>query len=414
MKVVIFTADSNGGYPVPAVRGGAISTLVEHLVKENEDKQLIDLTIVSLYDREAKEKAEDYPHINFVWIKTPRIVKGIDKLAYFCIRKVFRKKKTLSYISMLELINYIFRASRYLKKNKYDKAVIENNVPMAWIIRLSKYKGDYYYHFHNIPRINAGCKKVFDNAAGFLCVSDYVANRIQKNDNPIGPVALSKTMTLYNCVDTLLFRKIEDEKLLDKERKKLHISGNKKIVVYVGRLSEEKGIDKLLEAIPLVKTQNIKVLIVGSLIYNQSAVDMYQLKLKELAEKSKDKVIFTGYIDQKELPLIYNLADVTVLPSMWDEPAGLTMVEAMACGTPVITTKSGGIPEYVGEYGVVLERDERLVANIAKSVDRVICENLSFTTLAEEGMNRVKKFFSPAMYIQNFANCINETSFGNN
>ena len=49
-----------------------------------------------------------------------------------------------------------------------------------------------------------------------------------------------------------------------------------------------------------------------------------------------------------------------MLPSMWDEPAGLTMVEAMASGVPVITTNSGGIPEYSGGYSVVLERNSEL------------------------------------------------------
>ena len=54
MKIGIFIADSNGGYPVPASRGGAVSTLVEHLVKENNEKQMTDLDIITIYDEKAR------------------------------------------------------------------------------------------------------------------------------------------------------------------------------------------------------------------------------------------------------------------------------------------------------------------------------------------------------------------------
>jgi glycosyltransferase involved in cell wall biosynthesis len=59
---------------------------------------------------------------------------------------------------------------------------------------------------------------------------------------------------------------------------------------------------------------------------------------------------------------------------MWEEPAGLTMIEAMACGIPTITTCSGGIPEYVDDCAIVLERDERLVMNIAAQVDLLLAD----------------------------------------
>lgn len=55
MKVLILTADSNGGYPVPAVKGGAVSTLIEHLAAGNNEKLLCDMEILSLYDLEAEK-----------------------------------------------------------------------------------------------------------------------------------------------------------------------------------------------------------------------------------------------------------------------------------------------------------------------------------------------------------------------
>lgn len=70
--------------------------------------------------------------------------------------------------------------------------------------------------------------------------------------------------------------------------------------------------------------------------------------IRRLAESMKDRILFTGYINNEELPYMYNLANVAVLLSIWDEPAGLTMIEALSCGIPFISTYSGGIPEYIG------------------------------------------------------------------
>ena len=86
MKVAIFIADSNGGYPVPAVKGGAVSTLVEHLVKENNEKQLVEMTIISYYDEKAFEKAREYSNIEFKWIKQPWIVKKLDDISFFIFK----------------------------------------------------------------------------------------------------------------------------------------------------------------------------------------------------------------------------------------------------------------------------------------------------------------------------------------
>ncbi|HIW22047.1 MAG TPA: glycosyltransferase family 4 protein [Candidatus Dorea intestinavium] len=408
-KIVIFTADSNGGYPVPAVKGGAVSTLIEHLVKTNEKKKIVDLTVVSFYDKFAKEKAEkEYPHVKFVWIKPIKVVKIFDKLIYIIITKLFKKNKSISFISLCSLSYFIVKASKYLKNNDIDKVVIENNIPMAWIIKLSKYEKEYYFHFHNVPRVNARCKKIFKNATGYLCVSNYVSRQIQLPENPIGPINREKIKVLYNCVDTTIFRKINDTTLLSKERKKFNIATDEKIVVFVGRLSEEKGITQLLESVSYIKKRNFKVLIVGSLIHNQKVMDTYQQKLYNMSKNLENKICFTGYIDQDELPLIYNIADVAVLPSMWDEPAGLTMVEAMSCGTPVVTTKSGGIPEYVGRFGVTLERDDKLVMNIAYCIKNIFDDNKSsIKKITEEGISHINDMFSTDTYLQKFVNYLN-------
>lgn len=400
MKIAIFIADSNGGYPVPASKGGAVSTLVEHLVSQNNKKNHVKMTIISMYDKKAEEMSRKYNNIEFIWVKSPRIIQLMDKFAYFTIRKLLKKKKTVSYRSLFSLIWYILIAKNVLGNNAYDKVILENNIPLAWIIKLSKYKGEYYYHFHNIPRINAKCKSVFEKCNGYLCVSDFVANEISTSRSPIGPISKDRICTLYNCIDTKLFKnKFLSKQQLEELNKKYSLSTNDRIILFVGRLSEEKGADKILEALPYVNTPNVKLLIVGSLIYDTSIIDDYQMKLIELSKKVADEVVFTGFVNQEDLPALYSVAEIAVLPSMWDEPAGLTMIEAMACGSSVITTASGGIPEYVGTYATVLKKDENLVNNLAKSIDKLLsrspCDN-------NGGVVHINNSFSNELYLENF------------
>ena len=145
MKIAIFIADSNGGYPVPAVKGGAVSTLVEHLVEKNNERQLAEMTVVSYYDKEAVEKLKTF----------------------------FKHQKALSFKNLWSLIYYIFKSASFLKSKEYDNVVLENNIPMAWIIKMAKYEGKYFYHFHNVPRINAKVKSVFEKCTGYLKIKLY-------------------------------------------------------------------------------------------------------------------------------------------------------------------------------------------------------------------------------------------------
>lgn len=402
MKVGIFIADSNGGYPVPASKGGAVSTLVEHLVQGNNEEKLVDMDIVSIYDPKAEQKSKAYPNINFIWIKPSAVVKWLDSVLFFLVRKVFKNMKAVSYKSLFSLLFYIYKSKKILKKGGYDKVVLENNVPLAWVIKLSKYNGDYYYHFHNIPRINAKCKDVFQNCTGILCVSEFVAKQIQRADNPIGPISPEKTRVLYNCIDTDHFSRVNNQNVITTWKKKYDIKENEKVVVFVGRLSAEKGVDKLLEAAIKLNRKDVKVLIVGSLIYNVNIQDEYQQKLHRLAEQLGEQVKFTGYISQTELPIIYSISDITVLPSVWDEPAGLTMIEAMACGTPVITTNAGGIPEYVATSAMLLKKDENLPNNITGAIEYLLANGREYQSYRTRGINRVQSEFTCINYLKCF------------
>jgi D-inositol-3-phosphate glycosyltransferase len=127
-----------------------------------------------------------------------------------------------------------------------------------------------------------------------------------------------------------------------------------KIVLFVGRIEPLKGIDILLEAVAqLEDRQDIRAIIVGG--DGESSQEVQRLRW--LAEELglADKVSFWGSVEHERLPLVYNAADVCVMPSYY-ESFGLVALEAMACGTPVVASRVGGLKSTVkdGETGYLI------------------------------------------------------------
>jgi alpha-maltose-1-phosphate synthase len=131
--------------------------------------------------------------------------------------------------------------------------------------------------------------------------------------------------------------------------KKLGINKDSMRILFVGRLVPEKGIFDTLTAFSMLlkKVENIELLVVGS----GSPTILFQIKQLVANLKISNKVKFLGSIKYSQMPKIHNLADIFCLPSIptktWAEQFGYSMVEAMACGKPVISTLSGSIPEVV-------------------------------------------------------------------
>jgi len=146
------------------------------------------------------------------------------------------------------------------------------------------------------------------------------------------------------------------------------------VILYVGRIEPLKGIEILLRAVKFLEcTSDIRVLIVGGSPGSDAELD----RLKALAVQLDiaDMVTFTGAVRQTELPRYYGAADAFVFPSH-SESFGLAALEAMACGTPVIVSRVGGLKTFVdsGKTGYLVpwhcpeafaQRLETLLANPA-------------------------------------------------
>jgi len=181
------------------------------------------------------------------------------------------------------------------------------------------------------------------------------------------------------------FEVISDEKRLETIRKRYNING--KIILYVGNIEPRKNLIRLIEAFHiLIKKYNVdkKLLLVGSKAWGYKEV--YQ-KIKEL--NLGDKVVCTSYVAEEELPLLYNCADIFAYPSLY-EGFGLPIIEAFACGVPVLTSLSPSLDEVASDFALrVNETDANAIAEglLRLVQDKKLCEDF-----IEKGKKRAKLF----------------------
>lgn len=152
---------------------------------------------------------------------------------------------------------------------------------------------------------------------------------------------------VWNSIDVEKFCPDDDSQLV---RSQLHLAADNPLISYVGRIDQCKGIETLLEAFATVHTQfpNTHLAIVGKPLSSRTS---YLNELKALTEKLAiaPYTHFLGHFDQPQQ--IYQASTVTVLPSIWTEPFGRSLIESMSCGVPAIGSRIGGIPEVLsGEF----------------------------------------------------------------
>jgi D-inositol-3-phosphate glycosyltransferase len=163
--------------------------------------------------------------------------------------------------------------------------------------------------------------------------------------------ASPKTISVIPCgVNLNLFKPI-DKKIA---RRFLGFDGEN-IILFVGRIVPLKGIEKLLMAMPyIIQKQRLKLAVIGGDERSQAEMERLQSLSKSL--KINDSVSFLGLVKQDILPYFYSAANLCVVPSYY-ESFGLVALESLACGTPVVATRVGGMENVIrqGETGYVVE-----------------------------------------------------------
>ena len=140
------------------------------------------------------------------------------------------------------------------------------------------------------------------------------------------------------------------------------------VVLYVGRIMEIKGVLELMQAVTSLEDTRIKLLMMGSANAGKKAFSSYERKVKKFSEQNRDRIVYTGYIDNMQVYQYASIADVQCMPTLVEEAAPLVVLEAMAEGLLLIATKSGGVMEYVDKDTALLVKKENIVENLKKAI----------------------------------------------
>ncbi len=197
-------------------------------------------------------------------------------------------------------------------------------------------------------------------------------------------VAPSKVEVTYLGVDDI-FRPVDDPGVLAKFRAEHQLPD--RFLLYVGTLEPRKNVERLVEAYAQARRdlQLPHKLVLGGAkgwLYDRIFARVHELGLEQ-------DVLFTSYIPYEELPLWYNCADIFIYPSLY-EGFGLPPLEAMSCGTAVITSSVSSLPEVVGEAAIAV--DPLDVNALADAIARVLNDTALRHQLEAEGPRRAARF----------------------
>lgn len=191
-----------------------------------------------------------------------------------------------------------------------------------------------------------------------------------------------KIKVVYPGVDKK-YKLIDKKIILEKIKNRYKLPN--KFILNVGTLEPRKNIESLLRVFSKIKKNlNYYLVIVGIKGWKYKKIFSLINKLK-----IKNKVIFTGYIKETDLPAIYNLASLFVYPSLY-EGFGLPPLEAMACGCPTVISNVSSLPEVCGEAAYYI--NPYTINSISKGIEKALGDKNLRKKMIEDGLKQAKKF----------------------
>lgn len=391
MKIIIVTS---GNLPMPPSRGGAVENLLLSFIEYNEQIKKDELIILSCKDEDAEKWACKYNESRFVYIDTNRQLFKIKK----CLRHALNR------ITGFKVGNaFVNECKRYIVAENPDAIIIEN-MPLFVIPLRSITEKPIYLHLHNdtLNSSSINNKEIVKACTEIWAVSDFIANQVKG----IG-VNKDNVYTLLNGLDANRFKTCDDSRRIKTIREKYKISEKDFVILYTGRIVPNKGVRELIEAfISLKNKNNTKLLIVGSSFFGAKSTDNFITELKDISKERRNDIIFTGYIPYENMGSIYSIADLVVLPSMCNEACGLTVIESLLCEKPLITTKTGGIPQMCeGTESLLLDPNENLTDELINRIDDLI-EKPEKMDVMRESCKAVKQRLSVERYLKELDNLL--------
>lgn len=389
MRIAILTS---GILPVPAILGGAVENLIDFYLEYNEAHHLHDITIYSVSHPKTKNH--------------PALASKVNHYYYVDVNSIWSKiKRKIYYYAHGEEYHHYFieyfleQSIKHIRKQDYDCIVLENRPSYSLKLKeITHAKLVYHLHNEKLTKQTPSYQVMYDAASLVICVSDFISKSVKA----ITPFD-TKCITVHNGIDLNAFA-IKSSHIT---RQDVGLNNQDFVIIYSGRINAEKGIKELTQAMnKLADYPQIKLLVIGSSFFgNTTGNDDFTQKLQESIKDIQDKIQFTGYIPYQKVPSYLKLADLAVVPSMWDEAFGLTVLEAMAAGLPLITTRSGGIPEICEDVACIVNR-ENIIENLSEAIINLYHHPEIRANMSISSITKAQKF-SKEEYATNFFKALN-------
>ena len=282
--------------------------------------------------------------------------------------------------------HFIIKVYKLLKKHKFD--IIHGNGPKGSLplLFLRKHKefittlhdlGPYQTEFSKIPLEKYLFKQVAKKAKFITTCSESIKREINQY-LPI--VNMNKIFNLYSAIETR-FKPHPEE--ASKLKARMGITGP--IILYVGRIASYKGVDDIISAYKLAKKliPDLNLIIGGK-------PDFFMKKFYEEWKHKYDDIYFLGFISDNELPIYYSMADIFVNYSNAGEGFGLTLIEAIACGTPVICSSLSAFREVLQDNAFFIPPNTPSI--LAKEMIKLIKNEELRTNLVKKAQTYIKRY----------------------
>ncbi|MGO5473357.1 glycosyltransferase family 4 protein [Streptococcus hyointestinalis] len=312
-------------------------------------------------------------------------------------RKYFNPKGIFEYLTSYS--RYSKQIAQYIRENQID--LIHNNTTavLEGIYLKRKLKLPLLWHVHEIivkPKaisdfINFLMGRFADK---IVTVSQAVASHIKQSPH----IKDDQISVIYNGVDNKVYYQSDAQSI----RKKFDIAEDALVIGMVGRVNAWKGQGDFLEAVAPILEQHPKAIAFMA----GSAFEGEEWRVQELEENITNLKVANQikridyYANTTEL---YNMFDIFVLPSTNPDPLPTVVLEAMACGKPVVGYRHGGVCEMVkeGENGLLAEANQPEA--LSKMIEKLVVSHDLRTTFGRNSVERQKKLFSLDSYIANFS-----------
>ena len=267
-----------------------------------------------------------------------------------------------------------------------NTAPVTVNVPLIVtihdIIYLEKWmitEGSWYQRFGNLYR-RWNVPKIAKKAEVIITVSEYERQRIIEGLK----IKPERVKAIYNACGGH-FTPERDAAKLQAFKEKMNLPD--RFVLFLGNTDPKKNLPNVMKALGIIEKR-------GKLDFKLVLPDfgkdhLYNILKAQNNERLMEHIMLTGYIPNKELPNLYRLAEIFLYPSL-RESFGIPILEAMACGTPVITSNTSAMPEVAGEGALMI--DPFKAEQIADTILQLLSDDALRKQTIAYGIERASKF----------------------